>query len=156
MFMDVSEWLNNFAKINELIGGKNAEKKQLKESRDFFKAMALDISPKLSDGMPFNNNGTVSKKVEKGVVNMVSLDEGIEDIEAAINQYMRERNEIILAIEKLPRNEYGVIHRHYIRGMTIEAIAEDMGYSTVQIWRIKKKGLKNLKNVIDCNDYKEI
>lgn len=149
--MDVCEWLNNFAKINELIGGKNAEKMQLKKKQDFFKAMALDISPKLSDGMPFNNNGTVSKKVETGVVNMVSLDEEIKDIEAAINQYMRERNEIILAIQKLPRNEYGVIHRHYIRGMTLEAIAEDMGYSVRQIYRIKNNGLKILQDVIVCH-----
>mgnify|MGYP003310467071 FL=1 len=58
---------------------------------------------------------------------------------------------MIATLEKLPAKEYGVLHREYIRYMTQEEIADDMHYSTVQIWRIKQNALELLKDVMKCN-----
>ena len=137
--MDICEWLDNYKKADELIKGKKAEKEHLLNERQRLIDIATDISTKLPDGMPHSNTGMVSRKMQNAVISKVIVDEEIENAEIAIRAYLKIKKEIISAIEKLPAKQYGVLHRYYIRGMTIEAIAEDMGRSTRQINRIKKK-----------------
>lgn len=149
--MDVCEWLDNYKKADELINGKRAEKKQLLKERQRLIDIATDISAKMPDGMPYTDTGTVSQKMQNAVIAKVLVDGEIINAENAISTYIAFKNEVIRTIEKLPENEYGVIHRHYIRNMTLEAIAEDMGYSTRHVKRIKKKALKKLENVLVCH-----
>lgn len=149
--MDAELYLSQVEKLDQLIDGTKAEWKQLKDKRDLLRAIAEDSSSKLPDGMPRSFTGTTTKKVENAVVGMVMLDGEIKKIEDVIARYIEAKNVIVKAIEKLPAKEYGVLHRYYIRYMTYEEIAEDMGISTVQVWRIKKKALENLSNVIVCN-----
>lgn len=139
--MTVCEWLNNVKKLDQLIEAKTEERERLI-------AIATDISAKPINGMPYDNTGTVPQKMANAVCALVDLE---RETEKLIAHYIDTKQKIIAVIEQLPEKEYGVIHRYYIRGMTLEAIAEDMGYSTVQIWRIKKKALKSLSNVIECN-----
>lgn len=149
--MDVREWLESYKKADEFITGRRAEKNILLEKRQGLLDMATDISSKMPDGMPYSYTGIVSRKVENATVSKVIVDDEIQNIDNAIKKHLEFKNEIITAIEKLPEKQYAVLHRYYIRGMTNEAIAAEMGKSTVQIWRIKKKALKNLENVIECN-----
>ena len=139
--MDVREWLESVGKLDELINNKIEERRRLNE-------IATDTSAKLPDGMPFNNTGTVNQKMQNAVVDLVMLG---QELDKLIDKYVDEKQKIIAAIEKLPEKEYAVLHRYYIRRMKIEEIAEDMNVSTVSVWRIKKKALKNLANVIVCN-----
>lgn len=134
--MDVQEWLEQVGKWDQLINAKNAERERLMD-------MATDISPHM-DGMPFDNTGMVSRKVENSAIKLVML---ARETDALVDRYIDLKKEVISALEKLPKNEYGVLHRHYIQYMTWEQVAEDMGYSTVQIWRIKNKALENLKKL---------
>lgn len=138
--MDVLEWLNQVRKLDQLIDAKIAERARLK-------AMATDISPKPMDGMPFDNTGKVSRKVEDMVIKLVDL---YAETDKLIDQYVDHRNAVLNALEKLPPREYGVLHRYYIQSMTWEQVADDMGYCKQQVWRIKKNALKNLENVIEC------
>lgn len=154
--MDVCEWLDNYKKADELIHGKKAERKQLVEERQRLIDIATDISAKMPDGMPFNNTGTVSQKMQNAVLSKVIVDGEIENVDNAIIAFLDFKKSVITAIEKLPTKQYGVIHRYYIRNMTYEEIAEDMGISTVQVWRIKKKAEKTLSDVIECNISSEI
>lgn len=149
--MDVCEWLNNYKKADELINGKQTEKNQLLKERQRLIDIATDISGKMPDGMPHSNTGTVSQKMQNAVLSKIIVDGEIKNADNAISAYLDFKKTVITAIEKLPEKQYGVLHRYYIRGMTIEAIADEMGKSTVQIWRIKKKALENLENVIECN-----
>lgn len=149
--MDVCEWLENYKKVNELINGKKAEKKQLLKERQKLIDIATDISAKMPDGMPHSNTGTVSQKMQNAVISKIIVDEEIENVDIAISTYLDFKKEVITAIEKLPEKEYGVLHRYYVRGMTIEAIAEDMGYSARHISRIKQNGLTILQDVIVCH-----
>ena len=135
--MDVQKWLEQVGMLDQLINAKNAERERLMD-------IATDISPNM-DGMPFDNTGMVSRRVENSAVKLVML---AREIDALIDKYIDYKNEVINALEKLPKNEYGVLHRHYIRYMTWEQVAEEMGYSTVQVWRIKNKALENLKDII--------
>ena len=146
--MTVCEWLNEYQKMNELITGKKAEKKQLLRKRQRLIEMAEDISPRMPDGMPFSNTGTVSKKVENAVISKVLIDGELEDVDKAIEIYLDFKREVTAALEKLPTKYYAVLHRYYIRGMTLEAIAEDMDYSARQVQRIKNEGLVLLEEFI--------
>lgn len=140
MALDVEEWLEQVAKFDELIIGKMAE-------RDRLMALATNVTAKPMDGMPYSNTGTVSRKVENAVVELTMLD---DDTDALIQKFKKLKKEIIEAIEKLPGDEYAVLHRRYIRYMRWEEIAFDMNYSTMQVWRIKKKAIKRLKDVMKC------
>ena len=139
--MDVQKWLESVGKLDELINNKIEERRRLTE-------IATDTSAKLPDGMPFNDGGTVNQKMQNAVVDLVMLG---QELDRLIDKYIDEKHKVLTAIEKLPEKEYAVLHRYYIRRMKVEEIAEDMGISTVSVWRIKKKALKNLANVIDCN-----
>lgn len=138
--MNAQEWLEQVRKLDQLINAKLAERDQLKD-------MATDISPRAMDGMPFDNTGTVPRKMENAVVRLIDL---ANELNKLIDLYIDHKTKVITAIEQLPAKEYGVLHRYYIRGMTWEQVAEDMAYSTQQIWRIRKKALKNLENVMVC------
>lgn len=136
--MNVLEWLEQVKKMDELINAKIAEKQRLIE-------IATDISPRVPDGIPPTNTGTVSQKMQNAVINLIDLERQIDKL---IDEYIECKQNVVKVLEKLPSVQYGVLHRHYIRGMTWEQVAEDMNYSTMQIWRIRKKSLKNLEDVI--------
>lgn len=131
---NVVEWLENVKKLDELIEAKEAEREQLW-------AMATKITPEIT-GMP--HAGGVTDKVGNIGAKLAQL---AKETDAAWDRYINQRNEVIQTLEKLPANEYGVLHREYIRYMTQEDIAKDMHYSTVQIWRIKQKALELLEGM---------
>lgn len=135
---DVIEWLEQVKKLDELIAAKEAERIQLW-------AMATRITPEMT-GMP--HAGGVTDKVGNMATKLAML---AQETDAAWDRYIDQRSEVIRVLEKLPAKEYGVLHREYIRYMTQEDIAQDMGYSTVQIWRIKQSALESLKHVMECN-----
>lgn len=139
--MNVYEWLEQVRKLDQLITAKLAE-------RDRLEALATDISAKPIDGMPHSNTGTVSQTMQNAVVNLVML---AREIDKLVDQYIDCKQHVVDVLETLPEKEYGVLHRHYIRYMTWEQVAEDMGYSTMQIWRIKQNAVKILKDVIECD-----
>lgn len=135
------ERLGQVRKLDELINAKLAERQRLIE-------IATDITARPMDGMPHSNTGVVSQKMQNAVVSMVDLE---HEINRMIDRYVDCKQEVVSALEKLPAMEYGVLHRYYIRYMTIEEIAEDMNYSVRQILRIKKRALQILEGVIDCH-----
>lgn len=139
--MKAEEWLNQVKKMDQLINAKLAERDRLNE-------LATDISAKPFDGMPHSNTGMVSQKMQNAVINLVML---AQEVDKLIDQYIDYKQQVVSILEQLPTKEYGVLHRYYIRYMTIEQIAEDMGYCVRQVLRIKKKSLKNLEKVIVCH-----
>lgn len=139
--MNAEEFLNQVRKLDQLIDAMLAERERLI-------SIATDISARPLDGMPFNNTGVVSQKMQNAVINLVMLE---QELNKLIDNYVDYKQQVVSALEKLSANEYGVLHRYYIRYMTLEQIAEDMGYSVRQIIRIKKISLKNLEDVIECH-----
>lgn len=139
--MNVENWLYKVKKYDQLIDAKLAEQARLK-------AIATDISPKPMDGMPFENTGMPPQKMENAIIKLVELSHEIDRI---IDEYIDYKQEVLKVLEQLPDKEYGVLHRYYIRYMTLEQIAESMCYSRQQIWRIKKNGLNILQNLVKCS-----
>ena len=135
--MNVREWLEGLKKLDELIDAKIAEKERVR-------ALMVNTVGSL-DGMPHAPG--ITDKVGNLTVKLIALE---EELNALIDKYVDDKAEIVKAIEQLPDREYGVIHRYYIRRMTLEQAAEDMGYCTMQIWRIKENGLNILQDVMEC------
>ena len=133
----VSDWLDQVKKLDELIDAKCAERDQLMD-------LATKITPEMT-GMP--HGGGVSDKVGTIAAKLADLAREINEV---VDHFVDYKASVVATLEKLPAKEYGVLHRHYIRYMTWEEVAEDMGYCSVQVWRIKNKGLEMLRDVIEC------
>ena len=141
--MDAERYLNQVKKLDELIDAKIAERGQVW-------AMATNVTSKNSNGMPFIK-GAISDPVGNGAIKLCMLE---QELDRLIDRYVDYKQEVVKVLETLPEKEYGVLHRYYIRYMTLEQIAEDMGYCERQISRIKKNGLQILEDVIVCQDEK--
>lgn len=134
---EVETWLEQIRTLRELVEAKKAEYNILFE-------IATDTGSKAPDGMPHNNTGTVSRKVENIAVDMAVVS---SELDVLKNKYTEHYNAIIIVLEKLPLKEYKVLHRYYIRQMTIEEISKELNYCRSQIWRIKRTALKNLEEI---------
>lgn len=136
--MTAQQRLEDIRKLDELINAKLAERTRLRE-------LATATTAKPMDGMPFTNTGTVNQKIQDIVIKLVMLE---EETNALIDKYVDEKQEIVRVIEMLPEREYGVIHRYYIQGMTWEQVADDIGYCTTQVWRIKKIAFEIIEDIL--------
>lgn len=134
--MNIYKWLEQVKKLDELISAKTAERDKLLD-------LAKKITPELS-GMPHASG--ISDKVGSSAVKLADLAKKTDDL---IDLYTNHKNKVLAALELLPANQYGVLHRHYIRYMPFEKIAEDMDKSTSQVYRYRKKGIKKLKMIVN-------
>ena len=133
--MDIIEWLSQIGKLNQLIDAKIAEREQIR-------MLATSAVGNL-DGMPHAPG--ISDKVGNLAVKLVALEDEINDL---VDLYVDRKQEVVKMLERLPEREYGVMHRYYIRGMTWEQVAEDVGYCTTQVWRIRKAAEKLLLDML--------
>lgn len=133
---DVLAFLESVKKYDELIDAKVAEYDQIM-------SLATKITPNM-DGMPHGSD--VTDKVGNAAVKLASL---ARETNLLVDHYISCKRQVIKALEQLPEKEYGALHRHYIRYMSWEEVAKDMGYCTMQIYRYKVKGLNHLKDVIE-------
>ncbi len=138
MKTEIEVWLEQVQELQELILAKKAEYEISLE-------LATDTGSKAPDGMPYSNTGTVSRKIEKNGIDMALISSEIDVITEKHNAH---KNAVISALEKLPLKEYKVLHRYYIRNMTLGEIAKELSYCRTQIWRIKETGLKNLEKIV--------
>lgn len=138
MKTEIEMWLEQVQEYQELIAAKKAE-------YDIYFELATDANSKPPDGIPCDNTGTVSRKIENSGVNMALIS---TELDILTKKYFSHKNAVVSAIEQLPLKEYKILHRYYIRNMTIEEIAEELNYCRSQIWRIKKVALKNLEKIV--------
>jgi DNA-directed RNA polymerase specialized sigma24 family protein len=137
MPMNAEEWLEGLKKLDELIDAKVAEKERIK-------ALLTNTVGSLN-GMPHAPG--ITDKVGNLTVKLITLE---EELNTLIDRYVDDKAAVVKALEQLPYREYGVLHRYYIRRMTLEQVAEDMGYCTMHVWRIKESGLNVLQDVMEC------
>lgn len=132
------EWFLGIRRLDMMISAKLEEKRRLRE-------MAADVTGKPYDGMPFTNTGQYSDKVAAAVIKIVECE---EEIDRLISMYAEQKNEILAVMEVLPEREYQVMHSYYILGNTWEQVAEEVGKSGVQVWRLKNSALRRLADAL--------
>lgn len=132
------EWLSGIRWLDMMIAAKLEEKRQLRE-------MVSDITGKPYDGMPFTNTGQYSDKVAAAVIKIVECE---EEIDRLVAMYVEQKNEILAVMEVLPVGEYEVMHSYYVLGNTWEQVADEVGKSGVQVWRLKNSALRRLADAL--------
>lgn len=135
---DVQAWLLQVRKLDELINAAIVDRDRLLE-------MATKITPDMT-GMPHACG--VSDKVGNAAVRLAALAERINRL---VDQYVDHKEAVEAVLKKLPAKEYAVLHRYYVQYMTYDEIAQDLGYSAVNVWRLKRHGMALLKDVVECN-----
>ena len=88
------------------------------------------------DGMPHGTE--VTDKVG-------GLGAKLADMSRQIDALIDQKADAVKVMEKLPPNEYSVLHRLYVLGMTWEQAAEDLHICISTVKRTRKRGLENLK-----------
>ena len=145
--MRAFDYLDQVKILDSLIMNKTAEQEQLRE-------MAEKIT-QANDGMPHGTG--VSDKIGNAVAGLVDLQ---NEIAVLLVTFKGIYQDVVKHIEMLPEEQYKVIHAKFILKRkelgnhrswyhSWEEVAEIVGYSESQVYRIKKKALRNLQRILD-------
>lgn len=135
--MRAKEFLIQIRKINAIIANKVAEREQLK-------ACAVGTSSR-SEGERVQATGSM-QKMEDAVVTYVDLE---NEINMYITDATRKKNEIISVIEKLPFDEYDVLHKIYVQQYTIQEVSDILGKSYSYVTHKRKEGIAHLDKILE-------
>ena len=145
--MRAFDYLYQVKVLDSLIMNKIAEQEQLRE-------MAEKIT-QANDGMPHGTG--VSDKIGNAVSSLVDLQ---NEIAVLVVTFKGILEDVTKHIEMLPEEQYNIIHCKFIRKRkelgnhrswyhSWEEVAEIVGYSESQVYRIKKKAIRNLQRILD-------
>lgn len=145
--MRAFDYLDQVKILDSLIMNKIAEQEQLRE-------MAEKIT-QANDGMPHATG--VSDKIGNAVAGLVDLSNEIAVLVATFKGILQD---VTKTIEMLPEEQYRVIHCKFVLKRkelgnhrswyhSWEEVAEIVGYSESQVYRIKKKAIRNLQRILD-------
>lgn len=145
--MRAFDYLDQVKVLDTLIMNKTAEQEQLRD-------MAYKIT-QASDGMPHGTG--VSDKVGNAAVGLVDL---ANEIAVLVVTFKGVLQDVAKHIEMLPEEQYKVLHAKFILKRkelgnhrswyhSWEEVAEIVGYSESQVYRIKKKAIRNLQRILD-------
>lgn len=130
--MSNEEYLGMIEKLNLLITNKILEKEEL-----------FTIATKTTqdnDGMP-HATGT-SDKVGNSTVKIVEKE---AEIDRVIDLFYDLKQEIIGQIQKLPAEEYDVLHKSFVQGISLSTIAEEKNKHVDTIKSVRRKGIANVR-----------
>ena len=145
--MRAFDYLDQVKILDSLIINKTAEQEQLR-------LMAEKIT-QANDGMPHGTG--VSDKIGNAVAGLVDLQNEIAVLVVTFKGILQD---VTKTIEKLPEEQYKVIHAKFILKRkelgnhrswyySWEEVAEIVGYSESQVYRIKKKAIRNIQRILD-------
>lgn len=130
--MTLDEYFGHIDMLEALIQARLAEYERL-----------FAAATKITAGMDEMPHGTeVTDKVG-------GLGAKLADMSRQIDALIDQKADAVKIMEKLPPNEYSVLHRLYVLGMTWEQAAEDLHIGTSTVDRHRKSALENLKSVVD-------
>lgn len=129
--------------------------KRVKEGNDLIQRLQLKYQS-LDNGLPagssqFQTRVTMSKSnnAENKLLDTLELrDKIVEQIQAIINERM-EAMDMINQLEEI--EEWLVLVMIYFKNLPMVKICNDLNFSKVQIYRIRKKAIENLTKVENAN-----
>lgn len=148
--MQAVDFLNQVKRLDALIDNKRDEERELW-------ALATSIVQK-SDGMPHasGQNDKMTDIVKKII-------DAQERTNAAIDEYVDAKQEVIKRLERLPRKQYEVLYWLYVKKRvkrekgqkpyyTWAEAAEGLGCSTENIRKTRRRAIKNLQEILDSEE----
>lgn len=129
--MTVDEYFGRIDMLEALIEARIADYERL-----------FAIATKMTAGMDGMPHGTeVTDKVG-------GIGAKLADMSRQIDTLIDQKADAVKVMENLHPNEYKVLYRLYVLGMTWEQVAEDLHIGTTTVDRYRKIGLENLKSVV--------
>jgi DNA-directed RNA polymerase specialized sigma24 family protein len=139
--MTNEDYLGMIEKLNLLINNKILEKEEL-----------FTIATKTTqenDGMP-HATGT-SDKVGNGTVKLLEKE---AEIDRVIDLFYDLKQEIIGQIQKLPADEYDVLHKSFVQGISLADIAADKNKHIDTIKNTRRRGIQNVR-ILNSDNLRE-
>ena len=145
--MDAKDYLQNISVYDELITGKKWELQQMLHAAEGMTSYAETV---MIDGVEHamekvQSSGSLQRMADT-INSYVDMQRAIR---AQLIEWEKKKQEIIATIQTLPADEYKVLHRMYVRGMSMQEAAADcdMSYS----WAKGKhsSGLESLQRILD-------
>lgn len=131
--MNAKKYLQRVKKLDSVIRNKSAE-------LEMWRSVAVGTTG-YSDGDRVQSSGS-QQKMEDAVVKCV-------ETERLIEEYIRKKSKIIFDIERLPAEEYDLLHRKYVQYFTLDEIAIINGKSYSWAKSIHGIALKHLQFILD-------
>ena len=117
------KYLSQISRLDALVNNK------LKEKQQTFELM-------LKVGDEHGHSRAKLRKLEK-------------EIDATIDRLVDRKMEVMDMLEKLPTDEYKVLHQYYVQGRTVEVIAASQSMSVRTAYNTKKRALARVQSVLD-------
>lgn len=131
--MDARRYMERVGELKEIIDNKIEERTRL-----YLEAVSTGTS----------GNGE-RVQTSTGAWAMTGTVEKYVDIDRQIAGYTREIQEIICTIEMLEHDEYDVLHKKYVQGMTLKAIARKHKKSYSWVSHVHGNALISLQIILD-------
>lgn len=131
------DYLKEYKELRTLIKRNEARLKELEETKDLISANVTDERVQAS---------TVGSKVERLAVRIADLERKIIDEKLEAVEKMTSIHENINRLDDV--DEQIVLELRYIRSMNFTSIAEVLGFSTSKVYRVHRRGLENISNII--------
>lgn len=135
--MNAKEYLNQIKKLNFKIANKTIEREQWRE-------MAHNVSSNWG-GERVQSSGN-PEKMSTAIINYIDIE---SEINACISAMIEKKKEIIGVIELLKADEYDLLHKIYVQGMTLGEAAYACDKSQTNISTLHGRALKNVQNILD-------
>ena len=136
-------FLKQYGKIERVLANKVVEKQRWEDI-----AQSVTAS---SDGERVQSSGKPSKMAD-AVARIVDIEKEIDEVTATLD---RTRKDILKVIEQLPTNEYDVLHKCYIQGMTNGEIAESASREYSWASANKFKGETKVQQMLEARESNE-
>lgn len=121
--MRAHKYLNQIGRLDALANNKLKEKQQVME-------LLLKV------GDEHGRSWAKLRKLEK-------------EIDSAIDRLVDRKMEAMAMLEKLPTDEYKVLHQYYVQGRTMEVIAAEQDISIRTAYRTKDRALGQIQAMLD-------
>lgn len=135
--MTAVEFLRQPLLIDKKIRNKLAEKER-------WKLVAFGISAN-NDSERVQSSGSKQRMADY-VARYVDIE---KEIDAEIDRLIDVKKDVVSVIERLKTNEYDVLHKRYIQGMTPDEIAFELKKSNSWVKAKHKDALKSVQKILD-------
>lgn len=121
--MRAHKYLNQMGRLDALANNKLKEKQQV-----------MELLLKVGDehGRSWRRLRRLEKEIDRTIDRLVDL-----------------KMDVMAMLEKLPTDEYMVLHQYYVQGRTMEVIAADQCISIRTAYNTKARGLERVQVMLD-------
>jgi DNA-directed RNA polymerase specialized sigma subunit len=112
--------------------------------REQWKSIATGITPNYG-GERVQSSGS-KQKMADAVSRYVDIE---KEIDAAIDDLINRRNDVIAVIEQLDAVQYDILHKIYVQYLTLYEVADIYDRTYSNITTIHGKALKNVQEILE-------